>query len=164
MPARFGKLQPQAIPIFERVLSHIRCRERLPQLRLYSVAGRPDEVVRRAAAAALGELKAQKSVDALLARLKDDDPGVRKAAAIALGRIGDPRAASAVLASVPEAASGQWEYAAALYRLGKRDHLDQVTAALRSEYPDTRRGALTALLEFGDNRLAAGAIGARGQR
>jgi HEAT repeat protein len=111
-----------------------------------------DDLVRRAAATALGELKAANAVDALLGLLKDDDPGVRKASAVALGRIGDKRAAGAVLTSLPEAAAGQWEYAAALYRLGNRDHLDQITAALRSEYADARQGALKTLLELGDNR------------
>lgn len=110
-----------------------------------------DELVRRTAAGALGDLKTASAVDALLALLKDEDAGARKASAVALGRIGDKRAAAAVLAALPEAV-GQWEYAASLYRLGNREHLDRITEALRSEYADVREGALKALLEFGDNR------------
>ena len=110
-----------------------------------------DDLVRRKAATALGELRAANAVDALLAVLKDEDAGARKASAVALGRIGDKRAASAVLAALTEA-PGQWEYAAALYRLGNRDHLDRITEALRSDYADVRESALKTLLEFGDNR------------
>ncbi|HXI92923.1 MAG TPA: HEAT repeat domain-containing protein, partial [Blastocatellia bacterium] len=118
---------------------------------LIQALGDHDELVRRAAATALGELRVANAVDTLAGLLKDEDPGVRKASAVALGLIGDKRSESAVRASVPETAAGQWEYAVALYRLGNRDHLDQITAALRSEYADDRQGALNALMEFGDN-------------
>ena len=112
----------------------------------------PSELVRRSAATRLGALKVANAVDALLVLLKDEDPAVRKAGAVALGRIGDKRAISAVLASIPEGAPGDWEYAAALYRLGNRDYLDRITAALRSEYADDRQGAMKTLLEVGDAR------------
>ena len=111
-----------------------------------------DEFVRRTAATALGQLKAANSVDALIGLLKDDDPAVRKASTVALGRIGDKRAVSAIQSAIPEAAPVQWEYAAALHRLGNRDYLTQITAALRSEYADVRQAALTTLLELADNR------------
>lgn len=111
-----------------------------------------DSLVRRAAAGALGQLKAPSAVDSLIAALKDDDESVRKSAAAALGRIADRRAAVAVQAAAKDAGIEQWEYAAALYRLGNRDHLESITAALASEYADIRQGALKELLEFADER------------
>lgn len=119
---------------------------------LMQALGDPNELVRRSAATRLGVLKAANAVDPLLALLKDQDPAVRKAAAVALGRIGDKRTASAVLASLPGSVPSDWEYAAALYRLGNRDYLDLLTAALRSEYADDQQSALKTLLEFGDAR------------
>lgn len=119
---------------------------------LIQALGDRDSLVRRAAAIALGQMKASNAVEALLTLLKDDDLSVRKASAIALGRIGDKRAASAVQGAAAEAAADQWEYFAALYRLGNRDSLDRITAALRSEYADIRQSAFKTLLEFGDNR------------
>jgi HEAT repeat protein len=117
---------------------------------LIKALGDKEPVVRRAAAQALGELKATSAVDALSELLKDVDQSIRKASAAALGRIGDKRAAGAV--ETAASSSDQWEYAAALYRLGNHDHLDQVTKALRSQYSDDRQQALKTLLEFGDNR------------
>jgi HEAT repeat protein len=111
----------------------------------------PEPLVRRSAVQSLGELKATSAVDALTPLLKDDDQSTRKTAAIALGRIGDKKVSSA-LETAAASNDDQWEYAAALYRLGNRDHLSQVTDALRNEYADVRRQALKALLEFGDNR------------
>jgi HEAT repeat protein len=118
---------------------------------LIKALGDKEPLVRRAAAQALGDLKATGAIDALTELLKDEDQSIRKTAAIALGRIGDKRAASAV-ESASSSNPEQWEYAAALFRLGNRDHLDQITSALRSEYADVRRQALKSLLEFGDNR------------
>ena len=118
---------------------------------LIKALGDKAPLVRRAAARALGELKATSAVDSLSDLLKDEDQSIRKTAAIALGRIGDKRAAGAVETAAASNAD-QWEYAAALYRLGNRDHIDQITAALRSEYSDVRQQALKILLEFGDNR------------
>jgi HEAT repeat protein len=118
---------------------------------LIKVLRDPEPLVRRSAIQALGELKATSAVDALTPFLKDDDQSTRKAAAVALGRIGDKKVAAA-LETATGSNADQWEYAAALYRLGNRDHLSQVTDALRSEYADVRQRALKALLEFGDNR------------
>jgi HEAT repeat protein len=119
---------------------------------LIKALGDGDQLVRRAAAKALGELKATSAVDPLIELLKDEDPGVRRASAVALGRIGDKKAAIAVQTAAGETGAAQWEYAAALYRLGNRDQLDKMTAALHDEYPDAREGALQSLLEFADNR------------
>ncbi|MGA9771432.1 MAG: HEAT repeat domain-containing protein [Blastocatellia bacterium] len=109
-----------------------------------------DEIVRRAAAAALGEMKATKATSALISLLKEEDSSVRKTAAVALGRIGDRGAETAILGANKN--SGDWEYAASLYRLGNRDYLDHITVALRSEYADIRFQSLRTLLEFADTR------------
>ena len=109
-----------------------------------------DEFVKRCAVIALGNLKAEKAADSLVAFLKDDDPGLRKAAAMALGRIGYKAAAGAI-ATVSKS-SDDWEYADALYRIGDRDALDAVIAALRSRYADERISVLRDLLEFADSR------------
>lgn len=111
-----------------------------------------EPLVRRASANALGELKVSSAVDALLVLLKEDDESLRRASVVALGRIGDKRAANAVRDVASEAGPDQWEYAAALYRLGDTESLDRVTAALASDYADVRRNALKALLEFRDDR------------
>lgn len=118
---------------------------------LIKTLGDKEPVVRRAAIQALGELKATNAVAPLTEYLKDEDQSIRKTSAIALGRIGDKRA-TATVETAANSNVDQWEYAAALYRLGNRDHLNQVTDALRSEYSDVRREALKTLLEFGDSR------------
>jgi HEAT repeat protein len=109
-----------------------------------------DEMVRRAAIVALGDLKADKSADAILPALQSDSPGLRKAAAVALGKIGYKGAWGAIAAV--SKTSEDWEYAAALYRLGHRDALEAVTTALHSPYQDVRSSALRDLLDFADNR------------
>src|SRR5262245_4941219 len=111
-----------------------------------------EPIVRRAAAHAAGELKAASAVEALIDLLKDEDPSVRRASATALGRIGDKKAMSAVLATLPEAEADQWEYAAALYRLGKTDYLSKVTPGLKSQYPDVQKETVSLLLSSADNR------------
>jgi HEAT repeat protein len=119
---------------------------------LIQALGDGEQLVRRAAARSLGELKSANAVDPLIALLKDDDPNVRKTAAVALGRIGDRKAVDAIRAAASKAPGDQWEYSAALYRLGSRESLDRITPALRNEYADVRQGALKALLEFADAR------------
>lgn len=119
---------------------------------LIKALGDDQEVVRRSAARALGEIRALNAVTALLELLKDQDGSVRKAAVAALGRIGDARAAVAIREVRKEAGEDDWEYAAALYRLGSREQVDQVTAGLASEYADSRLEAVRTLVEFADSR------------
>lgn len=108
-----------------------------------------DLYVRRTAVVALGDLKAERAGEALVALLQDDSPGLRKAAAVALGKIGYKNGWAAIAAATKT--SEDWEYAAALYRLGHREALDAVTAALHSPYADVRLAALRDLLEFADS-------------
>jgi HEAT repeat protein len=111
-----------------------------------------EEVVRRSAARALGEIKASTAVPALMELLKDEDSAVRKASAIALGRIGDARATAAIREAQKNAREEDWEYAAALYRLGDREQLERVAVGLASEYADARLGTVQTLMEFADTR------------
>ncbi len=55
-----------------------------------------DEVVRKQATLALGEIKDSASVEPLIQRLKDQDWFIRLSAAAALEKIGDPRGREAV--------------------------------------------------------------------
>jgi HEAT repeat protein len=116
-----------------------------------------DEFVRRAAINSLGMIRAEKAGDSLIALLKDEDPAVRKAAAVALGKIGNKRAEGSILSAVKN--SDDWEYAAALYRLGNRDYLEQIIVALRSPYADIRLSSFQTLLEFADSRALPQLIG-----
>lgn len=108
------------------------------------------EFVRRSAASALGEMKAAQSVDSLIALLKDEDAGVKKSAAVALGRIGEAKAASFVAEADIAMGADSWEVAAALYRLGRHEHLSRITNALISQYRDARMGSFSTLAELAD--------------
>ena len=110
------------------------------------------EIVRRSAARALGAIKALTAVAPLIGLLKDEDVGVRKSAASALGRIGDTRAAVAIREAFATTTEEDWEYAAALYRLGDREQVERVASGLASEYADARLSTVQTLLEFADTR------------
>src|SRR5262249_44347931 len=111
-----------------------------------------DDQVKRAAAAALANMKSQKSVDGLFGLLTHQSPGVRGAAAAALGRIGDSRAVAPIEAALKEAGDDIFEFAIALYRLGNHDHVDIIAEGLKSQYQDQRVESLTALSESADPR------------
>jgi HEAT repeat protein len=108
--------------------------------------------VRRAGASALGQIKATKAAEGLQNLLNDEDASVRKAAAIALGKLGSAGAEPLVNKAARQADEGDWEYAASLYRLGNRNELDRVVAALKSPYSDTRQQAFLTLIDFADSR------------
>src|SRR5262249_26543892 len=111
-----------------------------------------DDQVKRAAAAALANMKSQKSVDGLFGLLTHQSPGVRGAAAAALGRIGDSRAVAPIEAALKEAGDDIFEFAIALYRLGNHDHVDIIAEGLKSQYQDQRVESLAALSESADPR------------
>ncbi|HSO73779.1 MAG TPA: HEAT repeat domain-containing protein, partial [Blastocatellia bacterium] len=119
---------------------------------LIKALGDDQEIVRRSASRALGEIRTVNAVTPLMGLLKDQDGSVRKAAVVALGKIGDTRAAVAIRDARKDAGEADWEYAAALYRLGSNEQVDQVTAGLASEYSDTRLEAVRTLVEFADSR------------
>jgi HEAT repeat protein len=56
----------------------------------------PDDVIRKQAILALGEIKDSSSVDCLIERLQDPDWFIRLSSAAALEKIGDPRGREAV--------------------------------------------------------------------
>jgi len=64
--------------------------------RLLECLKNPDEVIRKQAILALGEIKDSSSVDLLIERLQDPDWFIRLSAASALEKIGDPRGREAV--------------------------------------------------------------------
>jgi HEAT repeat protein len=64
--------------------------------RLLDCLKNPDEVIRKQAILALGEIKDSSSVDLLIERLQDPDWFIRLSAASALEKIGDPRGREAV--------------------------------------------------------------------
>lgn len=64
--------------------------------RLLDCLKSPDEVIRKQAILALGEIKDSSSVDLLIERLQDPDWFIRLSAASALEKIGDPRGREAI--------------------------------------------------------------------
>jgi len=80
---------------------------------------RKDTAVRISAAKALGELKDARTVEPLIAVLKDRDWSVREAAAGALGQLGDSRAVEPLIAVLKDSGKDVHEAAAdALKKLG----------------------------------------------
>ncbi len=118
------------------------------------IQGLQDEqaIVRRAVARSLGEMNATKAGSDILKLLKDEDATVRKAAATALGKLRATEAEPLIQELAKEAEPAEWQYAAALYRLGNRSLLDQIAGALQSPYADARSEAFKTLLEFADSR------------
>jgi HEAT repeat protein/beta-lactamase regulating signal transducer with metallopeptidase domain len=92
-----------------------------------------------------------KTVDALVAALKDADPGVRTAAAESLGRIGDPRAVEP-LGSLVSDQNLEVRRAAveALGQLGDTRAIPALSRAAKDSNPAVRREAAEALLSLED--------------
>ena len=82
-----------------------------------------DKDVRKAAAEALGQIGDPRTVEPLIAALKDADKGVRWVAASALGQIGDERAVESLVAVLNDSSwivcRAAAKALAGMYRLGK---------------------------------------------
>ena len=85
-------------------------------------------------------------VDALIARLKDENAGVRKAAANSLGQIGDPRAVVPLIAVLSDS-DAEVRYTAidALANLEDRRAIGPIADLLKDPVTEVRRNALSAL-------------------
>src|SRR2546430_3310728 len=88
-------------------------------------------------------------VNALIARLKDENAGVRGAAAHSLGRLGDPRAVPPLIAVLADS-DGEVRAAAieALADLGDARAIGPIAGLLKDPIADVKRNALGALSHF----------------
>ncbi len=88
-------------------------------------------------------------VNALIARLKDENAGVRGAAAHSLGRLGDPRAVPPLIAVLADS-DGEVRAAAieALADLGDARAIGPIAGLLKDPAADVKRNALGALSHF----------------
>ena len=88
-------------------------------------------------------------VNALIARLKDENAGVRGAAAHSLGRLGDPRAVPPLIAVLADS-DGEVRAAAieALADLGDARAIGPIAGLLKDPVADVKRNALGALSHF----------------
>jgi HEAT repeat protein/beta-lactamase regulating signal transducer with metallopeptidase domain len=85
-------------------------------------------------------------VNALIARLKDENAGVRRAAAQSLGRLGDARAVTALIAALPDSdAEVRATVIDALADFEDRRAIDPIVALLKDPVTDVRHNALNAL-------------------
>lgn len=120
-------------------------------------AGSMHHGVRAAAAAALGRIGGDGSVEALIAALKyPDSSDVHCAAAEALGKIGDSRAVVPLAEALAGPDSNSYEREAAtlaLGELGTAGAVEPLITALRDEIREVRRAAAVALGEVVDSEM-----------
>ena len=113
----------------------------------------PTPPVRRAAAHALGELKAEGTVPNLIEALGDSDGDTRSNAAASLGKLGDPRAVDGLIDVLGDPDAGtRASSAAALGKLGDPRAVDGLIDALGDPDDATRANAACSLAELGDAR------------
>src|ERR1051325_3575953 len=85
-------------------------------------------------------------VNALIARLKDENAGVRRAAASSLGRLGDPRAVMPLIAVLADSdADVRSEALEALSNFEDPRAINPIAAMLKDPVTDVRHNALNAL-------------------
>ena len=120
-----------------------------------------DARVRRAAASALGNLRARRAVTALITALDDKDRDVVEAAAEALGNIRDPRAVNRLLDLLHDGSVKVRHAALSALEDFEREELPAgpFTALLRDGDADMRHRAASILGNIHD-RASVGALGA----
>lgn len=97
-------------------------------------------------------------VNALIARLKDENAGVRRAAAQSLGRLGDPRAVPALLAVLTDSdAEVRATVIDALADFEDPRAIDPIVGLLKDPVTDVRHNALNALSHW-DKRVPAAPV------
>lgn len=108
--------------------------------------------IRRSGAQVLGVIGSTGTVNALIAALKDPEPEVRAAAAQALGKIPDKRSVPALVKAVSDRSEPvKQEAGFALLSLGGKT-IAYLNALLKSEDPEERQRAVTALSHMGDDK------------
>jgi putative membrane-bound dehydrogenase-like protein len=116
-----------------------------------------DETVRQAAAHSAAVWRDKGAVPALLRLLKEPTPHNQRAAAEALGRIGDKSAVPALLEAAGEPSDRALEHSLT-YALIEIADAEGTAAGLKSENPNTRRAALTALDQMDKGGLKVKAV------
>lgn len=109
-----------------------------------------DRVIRRQAAAALGEIGDEQAVEPLIQALKDEDRYMRRKAAGALGEIKDARAVEPLIQALKdEDLSVRGEVAEALGKMGDVKAVKSLVAALKDENIDFQKKVVKALRKMG---------------
>ncbi len=117
----------------------------------------PDETVRQAAAHSAAVWRDKGAVPALLRLLQQESPPNRRAAAEALGRIGDKSAVPALLAAAGEPCDRALAHSLT-YALIEIGDAQGTAEGLKSDNPNTRRAALTALDQMDKGGLKVEAV------
>lgn len=122
-----------------------------------------DPVVRRAAAAALGESGTKIGTTGLVKVLTDADAGVRREAAKALGFIKDPAATVPLVSALSDAdLNVRFNAAYALGEIRDPRAIDALLRALKDPDPNVRTQAAWSLREMRGESVARGAIASMG--
>jgi HEAT repeat protein/beta-lactamase regulating signal transducer with metallopeptidase domain len=120
-----------------------------------------DAEVRQQAAFALGQLRSEASVNALIGALEDKEAEVRQQAVFALGQIRSPSSARALAAALGDASAEVRQQAAfALGQLGDPGTAGALAGALKDSDAEVRQQAVFALGQLRDPGSAGALSGA----
>ncbi len=113
-----------------------------------------DAPVRQAAAHAVSDLRDAESLAPLIDLLAHDEPAVRREAAAGLGRLRQAAAVGPLLAALGKPVD-RFEEHALIFALIEINDRQSTLAGLSHDLPGVRRGALIALDQMDDGRLAS---------